>query len=133
MIRINLIGGPRPKKGGRGGGGGDEGGSATGPGGIVFLVLGLVIGVGAVGGLYWQQMGTANKLEAESQKLDKEASDLQGAKSKVEQLEKENAELTNRKKAIDELVSNHVGPVSLMDNIGNVVNASDAVWLDSMT
>jgi len=133
MIRINLLGGPRPKKGGRGGGGGDDAGGATGPSGIVFLVLGLVIGVGVAGGLYWQQLKTANALEAESQKLDKEASDLRGAKSKVEQLTKEKDELTSRKKAIDELVSNHVGPVSLMDNIGNVVNASDAVWLDSMT
>jgi len=134
MIRINLIGGPRPKKGGRGGGGGgEEGGGAAGPNGIVVLVVGLVIGAGVAYGLYWQQSRTHDILEAESQKLDKEATDLKDAKSKVEQLEKEKNELTNRKKAIDELVNNHVGPVSLMDNIGNVVNASDAVWLDNMT
>ena len=51
MIRINLSGSPRQKKGkrGGGGGGGGEGGEvSTGPGGLIFLVLGLVLGLGVL-------------------------------------------------------------------------------------
>src|SRR5579872_3474065 len=135
MIRINLIGGPRPKKGkrGGGGGGGEEGGSPSGPPGLAFIVLGIVLGVAAAGLLYWQETKKTKDLNDKIAALDKEATELQGAKTKVGQLEKEKAELMNRKKAIDELVNNHVGPVSLMDAVGNTVNASDAVWLDDMS
>ena len=133
MIRINLISGPRPKKGKRGGGGGDEGGGSTGPGGIVFIMAGIVLGVAVAGFLYMQESKKTKELDTKIVALDKEATELTGAKNKVGQLEKEKLELQNRKKAIDELVNNHVGPVSLMDTVGNTVNASDAVWLDNMS
>jgi Tfp pilus assembly protein PilN len=133
MIRINLISGPRPKKGKRGGGGGDEGDGTTGPGGIVFILAGIILGVAVAGFFYMQETKKGKELDDKLVVLGKEATDLQGAKTKVGQLEKQKVELENRKKAIDELVNNHVGPVSLMDTVGNTVNGSDAVWLDAMS
>jgi len=134
MIRINLSGSPRSKKGKRGGGGGGgEAEAGGGPGAVVFLVVGLVVGLGVSGFFYKRESDREAKVTKQIADLKAEAATLSQAKERYAQLEKEKTELDNNKKAIDELVANHIGPVKLMDTLGSTVNGVEAVWLDNMS
>lgn len=134
MIRINLLGVPRPKKGKRGGGGG--GGMPSmggdGPSAVVFLVLGAVLGLGVAGYLYWDTTKKAADLQEKIAAADREGQRLQTVKTKFEARQKEAAVFERRVKVIDELRSAQAGPSTLLNTVGEMVNNTDAVWLNDM-
>ena len=134
MIRINLLGVPRPKKGKRGGGGG--GGMPSmggdGPNGAIFLVLGAVLGLGVAGYLYWDTTKKAADLQEKIAAADREGQRLQTVKTKFEARQKEAAVFERRVKVIDELRSAQAGPSTLLNTVGEMVNNTDAVWLNDM-
>lgn len=134
MIRINLLGVPRPKKGKR------AGAAATvvsmpgeGPGGGLVLAAGLVLGVALAGGLWYvadkDQKETTTKLEAAM----RESTRLNQVKVKYEQRKKEADAFEKRVKVIDQLHNDQTGPVNLLNTVGNTVNNTDAVWLSEVT
>src|SRR5262249_55433230 len=58
---------------------------------------------------------------------------LAAVKAKYEQEEKVKFNYERRVKVIDELRANQAGPVNLLAMIGDTVNSTEAVWLDTMT
>ena len=139
MIRINLLGLPRQKKGKRsaGGGGGmsmpSMGGGGEGPSAVVMLVLGVVIGLLVFGFFYRNANNESTRLAAAIDAANKEGVRLSGVKVKYEQRKKEAEASEKRVKVIDQLRADQGGPVNLLNTIGNTVNNTDAVWLLNMT
>jgi Tfp pilus assembly protein PilN len=134
MIRINLLGLPRPKKGKRGGAAAAAvaGVPGEGPGAALFLVAGLVIGVLGFGYTYWAASNEQKRLEKEMQAAVAEGTRLSGVKQKYDQRKKEAEAFEKRVKVIDELRAAQAGPVDLLNTIGTTVNNTDAVWLAGM-
>jgi Tfp pilus assembly protein PilN len=135
MIRINLLGVPRPKKGKRGGGAAAAaaGVSGEGPNAMVLILVFLLIGVGAAGFMYWKAKSEQARLERELQAAVAEGQRLSGVKQKYDQRKKEAEAFERRVKVIDELRAAQSGPLELLNTIGNTVNNTDAVWLSGMT
>ncbi len=124
-IKINLLGHAKTKA--TGGGGGGEGPSPL----IIVLVL---LVAGAIGnGWYYNRLKNeavdlAKKIEAE----DLENRRLAQVKAKFDEAEKQKAIFQKRKDVIEQLKSNQLGPVNLLAMIGDTINSTDAVWLNSM-
>jgi len=133
MIRINLLGSPKPK-------GGKKTfavsmpsidmGSAGSP--LLQVVVVLAI-VGAINGVYWYRLDHEKKA-IESQTRMAEQKNRELADIKVRYLERQKqADLYKRRvDVIDQLRSNQTGPVNLLAMIGETVNNTDAVWLSSL-
>ncbi|HUQ50142.1 MAG TPA: PilN domain-containing protein [Terriglobales bacterium] len=135
MIRINLLGIPKPRKGKRGGGGG--GGSmpamaGEGPGAVIFLILGVVFGLGVAGYLGYSAMSESSRLTKEIELANQEGARLQTVKVKYEQRKKEAEAFERRVKVIDSLRAEQSGPVTMLTTVGDMVNNTDAVWLNDM-
>jgi Tfp pilus assembly protein PilN len=137
MIRINLLGVPRQKKGKRGGAAAAavavSGGGGEGPSGALILAMGAVLGAVVAFGLYYmadkEQKETTTKLAA----ANAEKTRLSQVKAKYEQRKKEADAFEKRVKVIDQLHNEQQGPVNLLNTVGNTVNSTDAVWLSEMT
>jgi len=130
MIRINLLGIPKAKRGKRPSAPaiGGEGPSTT----MLVLVFVLVLG-----GLLWgwytfvdrqrDQLRTdLQREQAENQKLADVKRKYEAAKAKADQFEQ-------RYKVIDQLKQSQTGPVDLLNMVADTVNKTDAVWLEAMT
>src|SRR5438270_1990774 len=141
MIRINLLGLPRQKKGKRGSAAAagtamampSMGGDGQGPSIIVVLVIGLLVGAGGFWYTYHSADKASQKLAADIDAANKEGVRLAGVKVKYEQRKKEAEASEKRVKVIDQLRADQGGPVDLLNTIGATVNNTDAVWLLNMT
>jgi len=132
MIRINLLGVPKAKRGKRGGGAALPGVSGGAPNMLVVLLVLLAIGAG--GNYYYY-----NTLQRDGVKLQKDIDDakrenlrLADIKAKYLELEKQKDLYERRVNVIHQLQENQKGPSTLLTMIGDTVNKSDAVWLNSM-
>jgi Tfp pilus assembly protein PilN len=132
MIRINLLGIPRPKKGKRGGAAAPST-PGEGPNILIMMVIGLVIGAGALYYLYNSANAQAKKLATDLETANREGVQLANVKVKYEQRKKEAEAFEKRVKVIDQLRAEQSGPVTLLNTIGDSVNNTDAVWLSEMT
>src|SRR5947209_739477 len=132
MIRINLLGVPRPKKGKRGSAAAPSM-PGEGPNVIMLLVVGVVVGVLALGYLFNDANKVATKLAADMAIQNQEGTRLAAVKVKYEQRKKEAEAFEKRVKVIDQLRAEQAGPVTLLNTIGDSVNNTDAVWLSEMT
>jgi type IV pilus assembly protein PilN len=139
MIRINLLGLPRQKKGKRGSASAGAamtmpsmGGDGQGPSAVVMLVAGVVIGLLVFGFFYRSANNESIRLAAAIDAANKEGVRLSGVKVKYEQRKKEAEASEKRVKVIDQLRADQAGPVNLLNTIGATVNNTDAVWLVDM-
>jgi Tfp pilus assembly protein PilN len=132
MIRINLLGVPRPKKGKRGSAAAPSM-PGEGPNILMLLVVGLVIGLGAFYYLYNDANKASVKIAADLEAANHEGTRLANVKVKYEQRKKEADAFEKRVKVIDQLRAEQSGPVNLLNTIGDSVNNTDAVWLSEMT
>jgi type IV pilus assembly protein PilN len=130
MIRINLLGISKPKKGKRGGGGPAM--SVEGPS---ILIVGVVLIAISLAGSYFYY-NVANKhhdeLTASLTKADDRIHQLSGIKTKYEEKDKQAKMLQKRFDVIDQLRAAQKGPVELLATLGDTVNSSEAVWLNTM-
>jgi len=135
MIRINLLGLPRQKKGKRGAAVAmaEPGMPGEGPSAAIFLVAGLIIGFGVLYYLWNDANKTSAQLAQQIQAADQEGATLAGVKVKYEQRKKEADAFEKRVKVIDQLRDAQTGPVKLLNTVGDSVNNTDAVWLSEMT
>jgi len=134
MIRINLLGAPKPKNK-RGGGSSSaaavmEVGEVGSPKLKVLVVLVLVA---AVNFFYWAQLNNAKKrtqvkMEAALQK-NRELADV---KARYLERQSQADAYKRRVDVIDQLRAGQAGPVQLLNMIGDTVNGTEAVWLNSM-
>ena len=134
MIRINLLGSPRPK-GKRGGGAVAasavlEVGEAGSP---ILKVLVVLLVVGALNGLYWYRLDQQQKsIQTKMQKAEQKNRELAEVKARYLERQREADNYKRRVDVIDQLRNNQSGPVSLLNTIGDTINGTEAVWLDTM-
>jgi len=131
MIRINLLGGVKPKRGKRSGAAAmtssSEGGSP-----VMMIALVLLLGVAANGAYFWKLNHDHDRIVREMAVADVENHRLTIVKERYNEAEKEKTEYKRRVDLIEQLRANQSGPVNLLTMIGNTVNNTDAVWLSTM-
>lgn len=139
MIRINLLGIPRQKKGSRGAAAGAtsmmpsmSGGGEGGPSANVVLGVGFLLGVLAFGGLWYRADAKGKQIQADLQKELDEGKRLSTVKAKYETRKKEAEIFEKRVKVIDQLRADQAGPVNLLNTVGETINNTDAVWLSDL-
>jgi len=133
MIRINLLGAPKPKNKrsvvpavtfemGMGE-----------PGWPKIKILVVLLLAASVNGMYWyrldrQSQSLAKKMQVAEQK-NRELADV---KARYLERQREADNYKRRVDVIDQLRANQSGPVELLNTIGDTVNSTEAVWLNTM-
>ncbi|MGA9496621.1 MAG: hypothetical protein WBV41_12240, partial [Terriglobales bacterium] len=132
MIRINLLGSPKPKgkKGPAFSMPSFELGSWAGP--AVQVVAVLVI-AGAVNFGYWYQLDREKKsIEVQTRLAEQKNHELAEIKVRYLERQRQAESYKRRVDVIDQLRTNQSGPVNLLSMIGDTINSTEAVWLNSM-
>jgi type IV pilus assembly protein PilN len=133
MIRINLLGAPKPKSGKKG--------SAVsmpamdmGGGGSPLVKVVAVLMLFAIGnGVYWYHLDSEKKSIAAQMRLaDQKNRELAEIKARYMERQRQADAYKRRVDVIDQLRSSQSGPVNLMAMIGETVNGTEAVWLNSL-
>ena len=131
MIRINLLGGVKAKRGKRGVPAimTPSGSSGT-P--VLALVLVLALGAGGNGAYFWKLGHDRDRIAKEMEHAHNQNQPLPQEKHRYNKPEKQKSENNRRVDLIEQLLTNQQGPVNLLTMIGNTVNNTDAVWLSTM-
>ncbi len=129
MIRINLLGVPKPKKGKRAA---VPSGGGEGPNPLLVGVVVLLVGAAAMGVWWWKLQSDARNIAKRMDEANRKYAALQVVKQKYEDRQKQASLYQQRIKVIDDLRAAQSGPVDLLTMIGDTVNATDGVWLDKM-
>ena len=134
MIRINLLGISK-QKGKRGAGGSSpEIAMSAGPGGspnikiLVILVVAALINAG-----YWYQLDKQKRdIAAKMSVAEAKNRELADVKTRYMERQRQAENYKRRVDVIDQLRKNQTGPVELLNMIGDTINNTEAVWLNSM-
>jgi Tfp pilus assembly protein PilN len=133
MIRINLLGIAK-QKGKRGGAGTSAPVIESGPGGspnikiLVILVVAVVINAG-----YWYRLDQQKRsIAANMQVAEAKNRELADVKARYMERQRQAENYKRRVDVIDQLRKAQAGPVELLNMIGDTVNNTEAVWLNSM-
>ena len=133
MIRINLLGTPKPKnKRSRVAISAPamELGEVGSPAMKILVALVLAGGLNAV---YWYQLDhQAAAIAANMKVAEQHNRELAGVKAKYLERQKQADNYKHRVDVIDQLRKAQTGPVNLLDTLGQTVNGTEAVWLNSM-
>ncbi|HKO05185.1 MAG TPA: PilN domain-containing protein [Candidatus Acidoferrales bacterium] len=127
MIRINLLGQPRPRKI-RAGGAPMEGAIQG-----IFVVVALLIGFGVLAVHYFQMKKDLNSLREQITSQTAERTRLQSVKADVDRLIQEKAARQQRINVIEQLQRDRTGGQELLDALANTVNRVDALWMTKVT
>jgi type IV pilus assembly protein PilN len=132
MIRINLLGSPKAK--------GKKTAAMTMPsfevgnlGGPLVQVAAVLLIAGALNFGYWYQLDREQKaIEVQSRLAEQKNRELAGIKARYLERQRQADAYKRRVDVIDQLRANQTGPVNLLAMIGDTVNSTEAVWLNSM-
>ncbi|MGA7286623.1 MAG: PilN domain-containing protein [Terriglobales bacterium] len=132
MIRINLLGSPKPK--------GKKGPAINMPsfdlgnlGGPVLQVAVVLLIAGAVNAAYWYQLDREKKsIDVQARAAEQKNRTLADIKVKYLERQKQAESYKRRVDVIDQLRKDQTGPVSLLSMLADTVNGTEAVWLNSM-
>lgn len=132
MIRINLLGGAKPK--------GKKGPAVSMPsfefgnlGGPIVQVAAVLLIAGVVNAGYWYQLDREKKsIEVQARIAEQKNRELAVIKAKYMERQKQADNYKRRVDVIDQLRANQAGPLSLLAMVGDTVNNTEAVWLNSM-
>ena len=132
MIRINLLGSPKPK--------GKKGPAFNMPsfevgnlGGPMIQVAAVLLIAGALNAGYWYQLDREKKsIEVRALVAEQKNRELAAVKVRYLERQRQADSYKRRVDVIDQLRANQAGPVSLLAMIGDTVNGTEAVWLNSM-
>jgi type IV pilus assembly protein PilN len=125
MIRINLLGQPRPKAARR----------AVPPAAttlIFILLVGVLLGGIVLYLLWYQDNQELVKANAKIVSLKREKARLEQVRQQVEVFEKQKAILDQRYAIIEELQRNRTGGQELLTMMANAVIRTDTLWLTSL-
>ena len=133
MIRINLLGSPKPK-------GGKKGIAISMPsmdlgsfGSPMLQVVAVLAIVGAINGVYWYKLDHEKKsTEAQMRVAEQKNRELADIKARYMERQKQADAYKRRVDVIDQLRANQTGPVNLLAMVGETVNNTEAVWLESL-
>lgn len=133
MIRINLLGTPKPKsKRSRLAVAAPaiEIGEVGSP--MVKVLVAIMLAI-SVNGFYWYHLDhQAQDIAAKMKVAEQQNRELAGVKAKYLERQKQADNYKHRVDVIDQLRKNQTGPVNLLNTIGETVNTTEAVWLNSM-
>jgi Tfp pilus assembly protein PilN len=129
MIRINLLGVPKPKKGKRAA---VPSMAGEGPNPMLVGVVVLLVGAVAMGGWWWKLNNDAKVIAKRMDIATAKYQALLVVKAKYEDRQKQAEIYQRRVKVIDDLRSQQSGPAELLSMIGDTVSATDGVWLEKM-
>ena len=131
MIRINLLG-IQKTKGKRGSP--TAAAPSMGDGGSILVkALAAMIAIAIINGGYWfvldkQKRDIASQM-AVAERKNRELSDV---KARYMERQREAENYKRRVDVIDQLRAGQAGPVMLMNTVGDTVNKTEAVWLNTM-
>jgi type IV pilus assembly protein PilN len=133
MIRINLLGAPKPKSGKKGAAVSMptmDMGSAGSP--MLKIVVALII-FGVINAGYWYRLDHQKKaIEAQMRLAEQKNRELADIKARYMERQKQADAYKRRVDVIDQLRASQSGPVNLLAMIGETVNGTEAVWLNSL-
>jgi len=133
MIRINLLGGEKRK--------GKKGPAINMPsfelgnlGGPIVQVAAVLIIFGVLNAGYWYKLDREKKtIEAQMRVAEQKNRELADIKARYMERQKQADSYKRRVDVIDQLRNNQTGgPVNLLSTIGDTVNNTEAIWLNSM-
>jgi Tfp pilus assembly protein PilN len=132
MIRINLLGGAKPK--------GKKSAAVTMPsmdlgnaGSPLIQVAAVLLIAGVMNAGYWYKLDREKKaIEVQMRAAEQKNRELADIKARYLERQKQADAYKRRVDVIDQLRNNQTGPVSLLAMIGDTVNGTEAVWLNSM-
>jgi type IV pilus assembly protein PilN len=134
MIRINLLGAQSKGKNKRGSAASAAAVMEVGDVGspkmkvLVVLVLAAVVNVG-----YWYQLDKEHRdIAAKMEVAVRKNAELADVKARYMERQREAENYKRRVDVIDQLRAAQGGPVNLMNTVGQTVNNTEAVWLNSM-
>jgi Tfp pilus assembly protein PilN len=134
MIRINLLGIAK-QKGKRGGGGSSpDVPMSSGPGGSPLIkVLVIVLAAGVINAGYWYQLDKQKRdIAAKMAVAEAKNRELAEVKTRYMERQRQAENYKRRVDVIDQLRKGQTGPTDLLNMIGDTVNGTEAVWLNSM-
>ena len=132
MIRINLLGNSKPKNRRSGGPSAPtiEVGDVGSPMVKVLVAVMLLV---AYNGYTWYHLDRqAQDIAAKMKVADQKNRELSEVKAKYLERQKEADNYKHRVDVIDQLRASQLGPVNLLNTIGDTVNNTEAVWLSTM-
>jgi len=132
MIRINLLGAPKPKRGKRGVGAVPVSIPSEGPSMMLVGLVVLLIFGGLNYAYYWKIGKDHAKLQEQLKQADAQIATLSQVKTAYLEKQKQHDALKHRFDVIDQLRNNQAGPVTLLSTISNTVSNTEAVWLNTM-
>src|SRR6202050_728618 len=133
MIRINLLGQPKPKnkRAAASAAAVMEMGEVGSPKLKVVLVLVLA---GALNWMYWYRLDKEKKHIATNMAVAEQHNhELADVKARYLERQRQAESYKRRVDVIDQLRASQSGPVNLLNTIGDTINGTEAVWLNSMT
>ena len=133
MIRINLLGAQKGKNKRSGAASSAAVMEVGDVGSPTLKILVVLILAGLVNAGYWYQLDKqhrdiATKMEAANRKN----AELADVKARYLERQREAENYKRRVDVIDQLRAAQSGPVDLLNTVGQTVNATEAVWLNSM-
>ena len=132
MIRINLLGSPKPKNRRNAVASGPviEVGDVGTPTVKVLVAIALTL---AVNGYCWYHYGEQKKqIAAKMAVAEQENRELADVKAKYLERQKQADNYKRRVDVIDQLRNGQGSPVALLNTIGDTINGTEAVWLSTM-
>jgi Tfp pilus assembly protein PilN len=131
MIRINLLGAPKPKnKRSALPTVSLEIGESGSPRTKVLIMVALVA---ACNWAYWHRLDSQSKAIAQNMQLAEQKNrELADVKTRYLERQREADNYKRRVDVIDQLRSGQTGPVELLNTIGDTINDTEAVWLSTM-
>lgn len=132
MIRINLLGSPKPKSGKKSSAVSmpsmDMGGGSP----LMKVAAALVI-FGVINAGYWYRLDHEKKaIAAQTRLAEQKNRELADIKARYLERQRQADAYKRRVDVIDQLRSNQSGPVNLLAMIGETINGTEAVWLNSL-
>jgi Tfp pilus assembly protein PilN len=134
MIRINLLGAPKPK--------GKRGSAAAtdfavmevGDAGSPMLKVAVVLLLCAGFNYYrWHQLDSEKKeIAVKMQQAEQKNRELADVKARYLERQRQAESYKRRVDVIDQLRAAQAGPVNLLNTIGDTVNGTEAVWLNNL-
>jgi Tfp pilus assembly protein PilN len=132
MIRINLLGSPKPK--------GKKNAAVDMPsfefgnlGGPLVQIAAVLLIAGALNGGYWYKLNREKTtIEAQMRLAEQKNRELADIKVKYLERQRQADAYKRRVDVIDQLRNSQTGPLNLLSMIGDTVNSTEAVWLNSL-
>ena len=132
MIRINLLGAPKPKS--------KKASASSMPsvdmgevGSPLLKVIVCLLLAGVLNGAYWFQLDKQKKsIAIKMDQAEQKNRELADVKARYMERQRQAENYKRRVDVIDQLRKAQTGPTELLNMIGDTVNNTEAVWLSSM-